>query len=65
MNQKNSKGNNCHGGKAEEECHGEIINWLNSLPLSKPVKNVERDFSDAGVPFPPFPSPSIIPKIFI
>ena len=63
MKPTNSKGINSYSGKVEER-HEEIINWLNSLPLSKPVKNVERDFSDAGVHSPSF-SPQFLIEVLV
>ena len=32
---------------SEEEMQ-EVYNWVDEIPLSRPKKNIARDFSDAG-----------------
>ena len=38
----------CSSNVANEKFNSELRNWLDSLPLSKPVQSPGRDFSDAG-----------------
>ena len=35
----------------EEELEG-VYNWVDEVPLSRPKRNMARDFSDAGNPLP-------------
>ena len=46
--------------KLSEEEMQEVYNWVDEIPLSRPKKNIARDFSDCGkssIPCPcPFPN---------
>jgi len=33
----------------ENNLLSEIYNWVDSVPLSRPKKNLARDFSDGGI----------------
>lgn len=35
-------------GLTEEELE-EVYNWVDEIPLSRPKRNMARDFSDAGI----------------
>jgi hypothetical protein len=35
-----------------EEQLEEVYNWIDEIPLSRPKKNMARDFSDAGTILP-------------
>ncbi len=34
--------------KISEEEMQEVYNWVDDIPLSRPKKNIARDFSDSG-----------------
>ncbi len=36
-----------------------VYNWVDEIPLSRPKKNIARDFSDAGILFFLSPSPAV------
>ena len=40
--------------RVSEEEMQEVYNWVDEIPLSRPKKNIARDFSDAGKCHPPF-----------
>ena len=35
-------------GRISEEEMQEVYNWVDEIPLSRPKKNISRDFSDCG-----------------
>jgi len=35
---------------SEDEAH-EVYTWIDEIPLSRPKKNINRDFSDGGILF--------------
>lgn len=36
------------GDTAQSQMDKELVAWIDSIPFSKPARNLTRDFSDAG-----------------